>query len=130
MDLVVVQVNWKRLEAFAIERLVWPGCPLSPLLYVLALEPLLRRLRDEGENLYSIPFAGLTKKFSAFADDVSVFVSCRQDIKAVAEYKRITGAKINFDKSEGLRFLAWTDNDTLPGPFRWSDGRGVETDGK
>ena len=40
--------------------------------------------------------------------------------KAVGEYERIAGAKVNFDKSEGLRLGAWTG--TLPGPFRWSDG--------
>ena len=39
-----------------------------------------------------------------------VFVSRRQDIEAVkeavVEYKRIAGAKVNFDKSEGLRLGA------------------------
>ena len=73
-------------KAFAIERSVRQGCPLSPLLYVLALEPLLRRLRDEGTNLAlrGILFAGpLTARVSAFADDITVFVSRRLDIKAV-----------------------------------------------
>ena len=46
----VVQVNGRRSRAFAIKRSVCQGCPLSPLLYVLALEHLLRRLGDEGTN--------------------------------------------------------------------------------
>ena len=41
--------------------------------------------------------------------------------KAVSEYERIAGAKVNFDKSEGLRLGAWRGSNTLPGPFRWSD---------
>ena len=45
----VVQVNGRRLGASAIERSVRQGCPLSPLLYVLALGPLVGRLRDEGK---------------------------------------------------------------------------------
>ena len=52
------------------------------LLYVLALEPLLCRLRDEGANLAlrGVPFAGpLTARVSAFADNITVFVSRRQD---------------------------------------------------
>ena len=125
----VVQVNGRRSRAFTIERSVRQGCPLSPLLYVLALEPLLRRLRDERTSpaLRGVPFAGpLMARVSAFADDIRVFVSCRQDIKAmekaVGEYERITGAKVNFDKSEGLRLGAWRSSNTLPVPFRWSDG--------
>ena len=108
----VVQVNERRSEVFAIERSVRQGCPLSHLLY--ALEPLLRRLRDEGTSpsLRGVPFAGpLTARVSAFADDITVFVSRRLDIKAVkeavVEYERIAGAKINFDKSEGLQLGAW-----------------------
>ena len=42
--------------------------------------------------------------------------------KAVGEYERIAGAKVNFDKSESLQLGAWRGSDTLPGPFRCSDG--------
>ena len=125
----VVQVNGRRSRVFAIERSVRQGCPLSPLLYFLALEPLLRRLRDERTSpaLRVVPFAGpLTARVSAFVDDITVFVSRRLDIKAVkeavVEYERIAGAKVNFDKSKGLRLGAWRGSNTLSGPFRWSNG--------
>ena len=115
--------------ALTTKRSVRQGCSLSPLLYILTLEPLLHRLRDEGTSpvLRGVPFAApLTAKVSAFADDITFFVSRRLDIKAVkkavGEYERITGAKVNFDKSEGLRLGAWRGSNTLPGPFRWSDG--------
>ena len=125
----VVQVNGRRSTALAIERSVRPGCPLSPLLYILSFERLLCRPRDEGTNpaLRGVPFAGpLSARVSAFADDITVFVSCRLDTEAVkktiSEYERIAGAKVNFYRSEGLRLGAWRGSDTLLGPFRWSDG--------
>ena len=73
----VVQVNGRRSGAIAIERSVWQGCDLSPLLYVLALEPLLRRLRDEGTSptLRGVPFVGrLAARVSAFTDDISLCI--------------------------------------------------------
>ena len=64
--------------------------------------------------------ASLAARVSAFADDITVFVSRRLDIKAVkeavVEYERIAGAKVNFDKSEGLRLGAWRGSNTLQGP--------------
>ena len=91
--------------------------------------PLLRRPRDEGTipALRGLPFTdSLTARVSAFADDITVVVSCRLDIKTVkkvvAEYERIAGAKVNFDKSDGLRLGAWRGSDTLSEPFPWSDG--------
>ena len=105
----VVQVNRRRSRAFAIERSVRQGCPLSPL-YVHALEPLLRRLRVGGGQIrpcaVSLFLALLRQGFPRSAM-ISQFVSRRLDIKtvkkAVGEYERIAGAKVNFDKSEGLR---------------------------
>ena len=121
----VVQVNGRRSRTFAIERSIRQGYPLSPPLYVLALEPLLRRLRDEGTDpaLCGVPSAGpLAARVSAFADDITVFESRRLNIEAVkkaaGEYERIAGAKVSFDKSEGLRHGVWMGSDTLPGPFR------------
>ena len=124
-----MQVNGRRSRAFKTERSVGQGCPLSPLLYVFALELLLHRLRDEAANpaLPGAPFAGpLTARVSAFTNDITVFVSRHLDLeavkKAVGEYERIAGVKVNFDKSGGLRLSACRGSNTLPGLFRWNDG--------
>ena len=58
--------------------------------------------------LVSVPLVDCVReRVSAFADDITVFVSHRSDIEAVkklvARYEQVAGAKINFDKSEGLR---------------------------
>ena len=99
MNKHVVQVNGKRSEAFAIEWLVRQHCPLSPLLYVLALESLLHMLRDEKTNLAlrGVPFAGRFRaKVSAYADDTTVFVCIHFDLlavkKAVERYEEVAGA--------------------------------------
>ena len=109
----VVQVNKRHSRAFVIERSDRQGCPLSPLIYVLALEPLLWRLRDGRTRpaLHGITLTGsVWAKISAFADDITVFVSCRLNIiavkKAVEKYKKVAGLKVNFDKNEGLRLCA------------------------
>ena len=97
-------------------------------LYVLALELLLRRHRNGTANpaLRGVLFAGCVRaRVSTYADDITVFVSHRSDIKAVKKVVKryeVAGAKINFDKSEGLRLGAWRCGVTLLGLFRWSDG--------
>ena len=59
-------------------------------------------------------------KISAFADDITVFVSSRLALKiAVERYEKVVGAKVNFDKSQGLCLDGGVP---LPAPFRWSNG--------
>ena len=122
-----MHVNGKRSGSFAIQRSVRQGCPLS-LLYVLALEPLLPSHKDKKANpaLICVPLVGRVRaRVSAFADDITVFVSRRSDIdavkKAVARYEQVAEAKVNLDKSEGLRLGVWRGGVSLPGLFRWCD---------
>ena len=79
------------------------------------------------ESLRGVSLAGRVRaKVSAYADDIIVFVFRRMDIlavkKAVERYKKVTGAKVIFDKSEGLQLCACKSGAPLPWPFRWSDG--------
>ena len=95
---------------------------MSPFLHVLALEPLLCRIRDKKVNpaLCGVPFAGCVRaRVSAYADDITVFVSRLLAVKkAVERYEEEGGTKISFDKSEGLRLGAWrvasSDQDLPP----------------
>ena len=87
----VVPVNGRCSRVFAIERSVRQGCPLSPLLYVLALEPLLRRLRHErtSPSLRDIPFVSrLVAKVSAFADDITVFAYLGRSLTGDSVWRR------------------------------------------
>ena len=44
---VMVEVNRVRSKPFTLTRSIHQGCPLLPILYVLALEPFLSKLKSE-----------------------------------------------------------------------------------
>ena len=122
----LVEVNGVRSKSFLLSRSIRQGCPLSPLLYVLALEPFLRKLKANPVlRGISLPGATTSARYSAYADDVSVLVSSKAEInevsKEISGYELVTGAKINRDKSSGLRLGSWKGV-SLPGPFLWTDG--------
>jgi hypothetical protein len=50
----------------------------------------------------------------AYADDVTVIVSCREDV-TVAQYERATGAKIGYGKSKAFAIEAWDCTETALG---------------
>ena len=114
----VVQVNGRCSGTFVIERPVWQGCLLSPLLYVLTLaRPALRGIKLTGS---------VRAKISVITDDITVFLSGRLDIlavkMAVERYVNVAGTHLNFEQTECLRLGSWKGSFPLPGPFRWSDG--------
>lgn len=82
------------------------GCPLSPILFILTLEPLLRCLRS-NKNIKGIPIAGHTYKLAAFADDILLFLSdpvtkIPNLLRDFDLFRRISNLKINFSKSHAL----------------------------
>ena len=122
----MVEVNGVRSKPFRLSRSVRQGCPLSPMLYVLALEPFLRRVKA-NPVLRGITLPGTINPVThtAYVDDVTMFVTNNAEIlevdKEIREYEKVAGAKINSRKSEGLRLGSWRGV-PLPGPFRWTDG--------
>uniref|UniRef100_A0AAX7UBY7 Reverse transcriptase domain-containing protein n=1 Tax=Astatotilapia calliptera TaxID=8154 RepID=A0AAX7UBY7_ASTCA len=105
-SLVQVKVNGKLSSPFSAEYGVKQGCPLSAALYVLAINPLLKRINDDKR----IKGYVLDKSFKitalGYADDVTVIIRNQNELSSVMEilhhYEQASGAKLNQDKTEGV----------------------------
>ena len=96
---VMVEVNGVRSEPFTLTRSIRQGCPLSPMLYILALEPFLRRLKANPVlRGLALPGACQVARYTAYTDDVSVLVTSSAEVeevsKEIGRYEAVTGAKI------------------------------------
>lgn len=90
-------------ERFAISRGTRQGCPLSPLLFALAIEPLAEVLR-RSEEYQDIQVGNHTHKLSLFADDLILFVrnpsvSLQPIDSIMKEFQVVSGLSVNADKS-------------------------------
>lgn len=86
---------------YTIHRVTRQGCPLSPLLFVLALEPLAVALRQSAE-LLGIPIDGTAHLTSIYADDILLYL---RDLTTtplptiLSTFEQISGLAINPRKS-------------------------------
>jgi hypothetical protein len=106
-----VRFNGWRTALFPIVSGVAQGSPLSPLLYVLAAQPLaayIRRLGDGG-LLRGIPFPdGSVAPFThQHADDLTVHVAALPDAQVVMQgpirlFCQASGAEVHAGKAKGL----------------------------
>ncbi|KAJ4944112.1 hypothetical protein JOQ06_012657 [Pogonophryne albipinna] len=119
----VLKINGSLCAPFKAQRGVRQGCSLSGMLYSLAIEPFLHRLRSKLQG-FSFPGCRDVFKLSAYADDIMVFVKKQDDINVLTEivsnFCKISSARVNWGKSEALAVGEGSiDSLLLPGGLGW-----------
>ena len=98
-----VSVNGQLTKKIPVKRGVRQGCSLSPLLYVLVMDSLLRRVHG-SDNVQGVKIPGGKQiKMSAFADDTNFFCDNTKSVRHVLILFELfglaSGSVINFEKS-------------------------------
>lgn len=99
-----VIVHGRVSDKFSVQRGVRQGCPLSPVLYVLAIEPLLQRLASHPRIVsFPLPPGAPSAPIFAYADDLTIVVpdesSLCSALDVIGQYGRASGARLNTAKS-------------------------------
>ena len=90
---------------FSLSRGVGQGDPLSPYLFILALEILAIKIRNDN-NIQGIRIGEKIVKLTLFVDDMTCFIKDIRSYSILLETLRAFGAfsglKVNKDKTEAL----------------------------
>ena len=121
-----VIVNHYISESFPVTRSVRQGCCLSPLLYVLCLEPLLIKIRnDKNIKGFKMPGRDDDQKISAFADDSNFTILDDKSVRLLIDhfdyFGQASGSKLNKTKSRGMYMGKWKSRSDHPFGISWVD---------
>ena len=107
---------------FEIHRGVRQGDSLSPQLFLLALELLIINIKD-NKDIKGMAFGEEEIKVVAFADDTTVFMRDMTDaktlLKILCSFEKVSGLKINREKSEGFWLGANKNSNHKPLGMKW-----------
>ena len=103
-----IQINGHLTENIFLERGVRQGCPLSPILYIIYIDSLIRTFKS---GLQGIPVCGSKVCISAYADDIILYCNKGEIEKLFsicASFQRATGSEVNINKTRILGFPGCT----------------------
>ena len=107
---------------FALSRGVRQGCPLSPFLFVLAVELLACKIRQDKE-IQGINIFQRELKISQFADDTTLFNSNRKSVRrainVLDNFGDLSGLRLNPSKTKALWLGPWRHCKETPFGFQW-----------
>ena len=97
-------------DRLSMERGVFQGCPISPLLFLCAIEVLAISIRNNAD-IEGIKIGAAEKKVSLLADDTTCFLNGDPDsftklFEILNKFASISGCKINLSKSEAIHIGA------------------------
>ena len=107
----VLTDTWLRIE-----RGVKQGCPLSPILFALCMDPLIRRLYSGS--------TGANQELMAYVDDLQAYTGSLEvlsaTMRAIDQFSAVSGLGINRDKTVVIQaksqelLQAWVDSRHCP----------------
>ena len=101
--------NGHASDFFKLYRGVRQGCPLSGLLFVLAIEVLAQAIR-ENKNIHGLKINDTELKLSIYAEDLTAFIKDEHSachlFSLLNDFGTCSGLKINLSKTEGM-CAAW-----------------------
>ena len=121
---------------FELSRGIRQGCALSALLFVIAVEILACNIRNNKDiKGFKLPYDNISPawaqkdteiKISQVADDTTVFTRDKQStfeiIKTIELFSKVSGLKLNMQKTEGIWISKNGDIPTDVLDIRWSIG--------
>ena len=109
---------------FNLERGVRQGDPLSPYLFIMAVELLAIRLR-RNENIKGISIGNYQTKLLQYADDTTATLSdiesAKEFLRVVNNFGKCSGLNLNLSKTEGLWLGSLRHSKDKPLGIKWPD---------